>query len=227
MKKRGLILIVSMVVAFGAMPVSNKVSAEIEEAGTEQEVLLDTVKPVIKGVKSHCVFVNEKINYLRGVTALDNVDGNLTKKIKVNRSKINLKKAGKYVVTYSVSDKAGNTAIKKATIRVKKDKAPVLKGVRNQTIYLNNPISYRKGVTAIDDKDGNLTKRIKVDSSKVNKSRVGKYPVIYSIKDSAGNKTVKKTYITVKKFKLFTPKQSEGKDVDGDVPASGKHVGTW
>lgn len=243
MKKKGLVLFISAVFAFQGMvmPIYTHVQAATEESVSSQEIELetdkedlnleedaDTVKPVLKGVKNQSVFVKEKVNYLKGVTATDDVDGNLTKKIKVDATKVNLKKPGKYTVTYSVTDKAGNKTVKKVTIRVKKDKAPVIKGVRNQTIYLNNPISYKKGVTATDDKDGNLTKKIKIDSSKVNKAKVGKYPVTYTVRDSAGNKTVKKAYVTVKKFVLRTVKEKEGKEVTIDTePGGEQNIGTW
>ncbi|SES65379.1 immunoglobulin-like domain-containing protein [[Clostridium] polysaccharolyticum] len=227
MKRRDLVFSVAVAFSVAMNPVALK--AETDEVVIEQELdVIDTTKPVLEGIKNQSVFVGDKINYLKGVTAWDDKDGNLTKEIKVDSAKVNLKKAGKYVVTYTVKDSEGNTAIKKAAIQVKKDKAPVIKGARNQTIYLNNPISYRKGVTAKDDKDGNLTKKIKIDSSRVKKAKVGKYPVTYTVKDSAGHKTIKKVFVTVKKFKLFTPTVTEGKEVTVDTkPGGKKNIGTW
>ena len=228
MRKRGLILVISVMFAYCGVGL-NSFNMKAETEVKEQEVdVRDMVKPVLKGIKNRTVFEGEKISYKKGVTATDDRDGNLTKKIRIDSSRVNLKKAGKYIVTYSVSDEAGNKAIKKATIKVKKDRAPVIKGARNQTIYLNNPVSYKKGVTATDDKDGNLTKKIKIDSSKVNKAKVGKYPVVYTVKDNSGHKTVKRVYVTVKEFKLYEPKVREGKDVTVDTkPGGKKNIGTW
>lgn len=217
---------------------ADEVTVEQEESGTSEEVVKDTLKPVLKGIKNKVVFVKSKVNYRKGVTAYDNIDGNITQNIKVNSSKVNLKKAGKYTVTYTVKDSAENMVTKKATIRVKADKAPVITGVKNRTIYVNGSISYKKGVKAKDDKDGVITKKIKVNSSKVKRGKPGKYVVVYSVKDSYGHKTVKQAVITVKRkqnsepngkvINWHIPKVKEGKDVNGDVPAGGKNgVGTW
>jgi len=216
----------------------DEMTIEQEESEIGREVVKDTLKPVLKGVKNKVVFVKSKVNYRKGVTAYDDTDGNITQSIKVNSSKVNLKKAGKYVVTYSVKDSAGNMVTKKATIRVKADKAPVITGVKNRTIYVNGSISYKEGVTAYDDKDGVITKKIKVNSSKVKRGKPGKYVVVYSVKDSYGHKTIKKAVITIKRkqssepngkvINWHTPSKEGGKEVNGDVAAGGKNgVGTW
>ena len=54
-----------------------------------------------------------------GATATDNVDGDITSQIKVDGT-YDTKKEGEYVLTYTVSDKAGNKASVKRTIVVKK-----------------------------------------------------------------------------------------------------------
>lgn len=50
-------------------------------------------------------------------SAVDNKDGNLESDVKISGS-VNTKKAGKYTVTYSVKDKAGNTAKKTLKVEV-------------------------------------------------------------------------------------------------------------
>lgn len=47
-------------------------------------------------------------NYLEGVSAIDNFDGDITASIVVDDSKVNLNEPGSYELTYSVSDNAGN-----------------------------------------------------------------------------------------------------------------------
>lgn len=216
---------------------------------TEQEVtfevLADTVKPVMKGkgLKNRTVYVGtKKIDYLKNVTATDNVDGNLTSKIKVNKSKVNLKKAGTYTVTYSVTDSSGNTATVKKKVTVKKDAKPVLKGVKNRTVYVGSKVDYLKGVTATDKRDGNLTSKIKVNKSKVNLKKAGTYTVTYTVMDRSKNKTVKTAKIIVKnrekeydpekepqgKVVLKTPGQKVGEDVEDTTNPGGKQgVGIW
>ncbi|MEO2225552.1 Ig-like domain-containing protein [Priestia megaterium] len=70
----------------------------------------DTVKPVITGATNKTVKVNSTFNSKAGVTATDNVDGNLTNSIQVSGS-VNTKKKGIYTLTYSVLDKSGNKAV--------------------------------------------------------------------------------------------------------------------
>lgn len=53
-----------------------------------------------------------------GFTASDNVDGNISSKVVVNDSAVNTSKAGTYMVTYSVSDSAGNKATATRTVTV-------------------------------------------------------------------------------------------------------------
>lgn len=77
----------------------------------------DTVKPTISGIENKTVKKN-KIFYLKaGVTAKDNIDGNITKNIKVTGT-VNEKKAGKYTLYYTVTDTSGNTTKKKRVITV-------------------------------------------------------------------------------------------------------------
>lgn len=59
-----------------------------------------------------------------GVKAKDNVDGDITSKVKVD-SNVNTNKKGVYKVTYSVTDSAGNSASAVRTVRVYKKSANI------------------------------------------------------------------------------------------------------
>ena len=54
-------------------------------------------------------------SYLR--SAIDNKDGDVTSKVKIHNS-VNMNKAGKYTVSYTVTDKAGNKATKNLRVKV-------------------------------------------------------------------------------------------------------------
>lgn len=66
----------------------------------------DKSRPEFQGVKNLIINKGEVINVLDGVSVNDNVDGDLTEKIKV--SKFNINKVGHQTITYKVTDKAGN-----------------------------------------------------------------------------------------------------------------------
>lgn len=70
----------------------------------------DTTAPVIqlKGEKSVRIMVGSEYKDA-GAAAADKVDGDLTKNIKVDNA-VNTAEKGKYTVTYTVSDKSGNSA---------------------------------------------------------------------------------------------------------------------
>ncbi len=78
---------------------------------------VDTVPPVISGVKDITVVVGGKIsNYLEGVTVTDNSGEKL--KISVDKKRVNLKEVGNYEISYSATDSSGNNTIVRATVYV-------------------------------------------------------------------------------------------------------------
>ncbi|MBN2605509.1 MAG: DUF5011 domain-containing protein, partial [Bacilli bacterium] len=69
----------------------------------------DTVNPVISGTLNiNYTIGDETPDYLAGITATDDIDGNLTSDITVDSSLVDLTTEGTYTVTYTVSDEAGN-----------------------------------------------------------------------------------------------------------------------
>jgi len=70
-------------------------------------------------------------NYVeKGATAEDNIDGNLTKFIKINPKLNSKSEAGTYIVTYIAIDTAGNegTAIRSVTINPCENYNPITAG---------------------------------------------------------------------------------------------------
>lgn len=105
-------------------------------------------------------------------------------------------RAGEYEVEVLLEDSAGNLSEIETTVQVIQDlTGPVISGAEDITIFLNNPISYRNGVTVSDNRDESL--EFVVDSSAVNQYVAGRYPVIYSATDSAGNTTSITRYVLV------------------------------
>ena len=126
-----LALAVAVSTGFSAVPGKFNNMATVEAARKK-----DKKKPVIKlsGKSNIRVTQNESVKIPKA-TAKDNVDGNVTKKIKVSvksgkksyasiakkiqkNKAVKFTKTGKYTIAYTVSDKAKNKATKKRTVTV-------------------------------------------------------------------------------------------------------------
>lgn len=172
-----------------------------DRAGNEAKMIRritvkDTIKPVLSGVTNQSIHLNSMFDPKKGITAKDNIDGDVTKSIQVSGS-VNLKKVGAYTLTYKVADRSGNTTTLVRKITVKDNVKPVITGAKSKTIKYKSPFNPKTGVTAKDNVDGSLTKSIKVKGS-VNTKRKGVYALTYTVKDKAGNNTSVKIKITVK-----------------------------
>ena len=66
-------------------------------------------------------------------------------------------------------------------------KGPVISGAQALTTTVGGTLSYRSGVTAVDDRDGTVA--LQIDSSGVDLNTPGEYQVIYSAEDSSGNRS--------------------------------------
>ena len=75
--------------------------------------------------------------------------------------------------------------------------APQILGVNKMAVFMGSTVAYRSGILVSDDTDP--APKLTVDSSQVNLSAPGTYPVIYTATDSAGNATSVETTITVSK----------------------------
>ena len=72
------------------------------------QVTKDSVAPVIDGTKDIEAFVGDIIRYRTDVTVTDDLDPNPT--LEIDTSKVDLKTAGTYVVTYRATDFSGNVS---------------------------------------------------------------------------------------------------------------------
>lgn len=151
----------------------------------------DTTAPVItlNGSANVSLELGEAYNEL-GATATDNVDGDLTANIVVGGDTVDTNTAGTYVVTYNVSDAAGNAAQEVTrTVIVNPDTTiPVITLVGSANISLNVGDTYNEqGATATDNYDGNITSSIVIGGDTVDTNTAGTYVVTYNVSDAAGN----------------------------------------
>ncbi|MFA6939621.1 MAG: transglutaminase domain-containing protein [Clostridiaceae bacterium] len=104
-------------------------------------------------------------------------------------------KIGEQNVFVILEDTSGNKAELISVLKVKEDKEPpVIKGTRDQAFFIDDKISYKKGVTVTDNRDKDI--KLMVDSSTVNIKKQGIYKVIYKAADSSGNTAEK--IVTIK-----------------------------
>ncbi|HIS38044.1 MAG TPA: polysaccharide deacetylase family protein [Candidatus Onthousia faecavium] len=117
-----------------------------------------------------------------GFKAYDNLDGDITSKVKIKKSKDK--------IIYQVSDKAGNKTEVERIINYEDKTKPVitLMGESTLVIPLNSPYE-EKGATAFDNCDEDISAAIEITSD-VDTTKLGTYTVTYIAKDKAGNKEI-------------------------------------
>ncbi len=135
-----------------------------------------------------------------GFTATDNYDGDLTPKVHMDVSGVNMNELGTYQVRYNVEDERENKAVEVSrNIHVQDTIKPVLllKGDAVMTVPQGQFVD--PGVTATDNYEteeylqGNLVK------TQVDWSIPGMYVIVYNVADSSGNaaKAVMRTVYVV------------------------------
>lgn len=122
-------------------------------------------------------------------------------------------KEGKVKVVVQVIDEGDNVTEKKGTVTLVKDvEAPVINGLSDLLIALNEKNDYKTGITVSNNRDPEP--KLEIDSSAVNNKKLGTYKVKYIATDRSGNKVEKTRNIKVVENKeIGTTKQSDEKIV--------------
>lgn len=163
------------------------------------DVTLDTQAPVITldGANPQIIEGGTGSVYTElGATVSDNIDSGLTATI--DASAVNTMAVGSYLVTYNVSDQAGNAATQVTrTVNVVDTTAPVISGVTNQTVEMDSVsgaiVTY--GITAVDAMDGPLPVNCVPVSGSV--FSYGTSSAICSATDADGNNATASFNVTV------------------------------
>ncbi len=160
-----------------------KINYNSEEKKVVRKIeIKDTESPNIELTKTNKSFCPNEEYIEEGFSAYDNVDGNITEKVKTET------KDNK--VYYSVSDSSGNKKIVYRTINYNDLDAPIisLNGGETNYIYLNS--EYKElGYSAMDNCDGDITNNVIIESN-LDTSKIGEYNINYTVNDNSGNKTV-------------------------------------
>ena len=168
--------------------------------------------PTIKA-EDKTLTVGDTFDPKADVTAEDVEDGDLTDKIEVLKNEVDTTKAGKYEVTYKVTDRKGASRTKTITVTVNPKMEPLNEAptidVTDKEITVGDKFDPKDGVTAKDKEDGNLTDKIEILKNTVDPSKPGVYEVTYKVTDSKGASCTKTIKVTVKEK---TPAPSKNND---------------
>lgn len=210
--------------AIGSYSVTYNVSDATGNAATTQLRTVtvspapDTTPPIITLVGEQTIVLELNDSYIElGATALDDQEGDLSAGIVIDSSAVDTSAVGIYAVTYNVSDTAGNAAAERSRaveVTLAPDVMPPnisLVGDNPQVLLQGEPY-VELGATASDDRDGDLTADLVVDSSSVNISVPGTYTVSYNVSDAAGN-AANEQLRTVEVAELLTQLSLRGESV--------------
>jgi len=114
------------------------------------------------------------------VEAIDNYDGDISKNIdyEIKNNKIYL----------SVMDSSNNKTILEENVNYIDDEPPIITLKGSEVVYININGNYDElGATAYDSCEGDITKKIKINSN-INLKETGEYNVTYEVEDELGNK---------------------------------------
>lgn len=169
--------------------------------------IIDTEKPKITLKAEENYKQSYKKDYAEpGFEAVDNYDGDITEKVKVEKQDID---ETHYILIYKVEDSSSNETQVIRNIELVDDIVPeiTLNGNASMTILINGKYQ-EKGAKAIDEKDGDLTNKIET-SGAVDTSKIGTYTIVYKVSDKSGNEASKKRTIYVVNEEQATPQKSQ------------------
>ncbi|MBO0441284.1 lectin-like domain-containing protein [Candidatus Enterococcus ikei] len=135
-----------------------------------------------------------------GLKATDEKDGDITNKIRVTKNDVNTAKAGLYHVTYEVTNSQGETDSKIISVTVNEPTSKPKLTANDISVLkdsLFDPFDPKIGLKATDEKDGDITNKIRVIKNDVNTARKGLYHVTYEVTNSQGATNSKIISVTV------------------------------
>ncbi len=162
----------------------------------------DITPPVITILGKNPQSISKGTTYTdAGATAKDDRDGDLTSSIETIDN-VDTSKVGKYEVTYTVEDIAGNKATVTRIVNVVSISTPVvtLDGDDHIIIVVDEEEYVEEGATAEDDRDGDMTDSIEITGS-VDETTLGEYILTYTATNNAGNEgSTTRTVNVVERF---------------------------
>lgn len=121
------------------IPGEYKVTYKLKNTIVERNVVVkDNVPPTLTLNGKDKIYLEINSKYIEeGATAIDNIDGDITDRIEITGD-VDITKAGKYVITYTVKDNEGNETSLSREVYLQE---PAPKIVRDTTTYVKISIS--------------------------------------------------------------------------------------
>lgn len=174
-------------------------TAEDFEFDNIKEILESALKPELRLEKNELTASLEKeasVEILNKIVAISKFDGDIKNNVVITGD-IKLNGLGEYDVKLEATDSKGYSSELEETIKVIDDEIPVIEVESNNEYFKNEEIDLLSSVKAYDNFDGDITDKITVNSEGFSSSESGTYIVEYSVSDSSGNTTQKKSTITI------------------------------
>jgi len=162
----------------------------------------------IKGIHYERVVIGKTFDPLKGVTAIDEIDGDITSKITIE-NEVDTSTVGDYKVFYKVTNSEGRETFEERNISVSENTLPVINGVKDATFLLGEPFKVREGITATDAEDGDITNYLQISSwGFYSPKEVGVYELVYEITDSDGNRAEASRIVSVRPLPVTKVEES-------------------
>lgn len=149
--------------------------------------------PKILGITNEVILQNTTFDIMDGISAIDEEDGDITKKIKVS-GKVDTTTPGTYWISYAVTDADGYYSEWVRSIKVISIEKPVFENIEDFSVTIGVPV-FLYEVKVSDKEDGKINDYEVIGTVKTNE--IGRYVITYKAVDTDGNKTQLDRTITV------------------------------
>ncbi|HET8719949.1 MAG TPA: DUF5011 domain-containing protein [Candidatus Nitrosotenuis sp.] len=152
--------------------------------------IIDTSAPAITLIGENPILVELNVDtYVeQGANATDDVDGDISSSIVIGGDAVDESTLGTYIITYDVSDSAGNNATQVTrTVNVVDTLAPIITLNGSETISLTVGDVYTEQGATVADNDPATPTTAAIDGDIVDTSTPGTYIVTYDAVDPSGN----------------------------------------
>ena len=189
-----------VVIAFVFVSIASIAVYISEKIGTDRTIPQLTVEEEMIEVSLKAT--DEEL--LKGVTAYDEKDKDLTEKI-IIESVSRFTEKGVSKVTYAVCDSDNNVAKATRKIRFKGYESPKFKVTGNLCFSLYEHIDISKIIEAHDSIEGNITGRIIVTSDDYSSSNAGAYSIDVSVTNNKGDTSTVKLPLIIEDRPISVP----------------------